>query len=390
MSLVDYSDASSDEDENECEEREEEEPTKVIVPSKKLILPPAKTTNGNSKTSDEENEATEAKIHSILPPPKHQIETTSLTKSTIIEEQDDEFLRKKAVPSEPPPKPKPIKGPVKITIPSLTDFKDDELDIKKVSTTSGPEKGSSLLRMLPQPKTERSFVHETNKANETNVTKKVTSLVPDSVKKHQAALKKGIPVPSSSKKSVKVVSNDQNSDDEQENNEEDSFDFFSLDKQNETLPEVSSNEIALMVAKRAAKMAEVKSAILKEQENLEHEVEETQEEITPQQTAIDQSAVQQLIGGNKAKRARLTEEMNIIEISDADIRPNREEFLRTQLTRQTQFVPTGKLEGYDSTAKRNSQITKLAQRALANEQELEAMWAANRQNKRAAHSKYGF
>ncbi|XP_063696070.1 uncharacterized protein LOC134827388 [Culicoides brevitarsis] len=378
LGLVDYSDASSDEEEID----EVEKPSEVIIPSKKLSLPPAKTTNVQISEDEkvEENITTEALIHSRLP------KAHKTTVVTNIEEKDDEFLKKKAVPSERPPK-----GPVKITIPSLSEFKDDELDVKKVGNTSGSSnKSCSLLRMLPKPKTERNFAtNDASKGNESSASavKKVTSLVPDSVKKRQEALKKG-EIPQSNKKLQKPKTTTQvESEDEEEN---DSMDFFSLDKE-EKLPDVSSNEIALMVAKRAAKMAETKSkvddAVFGQQ--TEEIIEEPQEP-APVYASMDETAVQQLIGGNKAKRAKVTEELNFIEISDADIRPNREEFLRTQLTRQTQFIPTGKLEGYDKTGKRNSQITKLAQRALANEQELEAMWAANRQNKRAASSKYGF
>lgn len=286
--------------------------------------------------------------------------------------------------------PKPVKAPVRITIPSLSDFKDEEMDIKKVGNSSGPSiKGSGLLGMLPQPKTERNFTISDSSKTSTVVTK-VTSLIPDSVKKRQEALKNGTQIPGASNqkgsKTTALVS--QESDEDEDDT---STDFFSLDKK-EKLPDISSNEITLMVAKHAAKMAEAKSkvdnAIFGQPDQLQPE--ETEEIQGPIYTSIDETAVQHLIGGNKAKRKRLTEEVNIIEISDADIMPNRDEFLRQQLTRQTQFIPTGKLDGYDNTGKRNSQITKLAQRALANEQELEAMWAANRQNKRAASSKYGF
>lgn len=403
LGLVDYSDASSDEDDEQIEEPEVTD--KIAVQSKKLILPPAKassSTNGDMQISDDDealNESitTEALIHSKLPPPKHQ--TKVQKPSTVpVEEEDDEFLKKKAVPSEPPPKPKPIKGPVRITIPSLSDFKDEEMDIEKVGNTSGTSnKGSGLLRMLPQPKTERSFTTDASKkANEsgTNTSiKKVTSLIPDSVKKRQEALKKGIPVPGSgNKKGTKVTPITQESDDDDDDNETGASDFFSLEKK-EKLPTISSNEITLMVAKRAAEMAQAKSKVddaIFGQPDQDMEEDEPEEALVPQYSSIDETAVRQLIGGNKAKRAKLSEDVNIIEISDADIMPNREEFRRTQLTRQTQFIPTGKLEGYDATGKRNSQITKLAQRAVANEQELEAMWAANRQNKRAASSKYGF
>jgi proline-rich protein PRCC len=113
----------------------------------------------------------------------------------------------------------------------------------------------------------------------------------------------------------------------------------------------------------------------------------------PVQTESDiahKAALETLIGGNRHKRARM-EDINIIDINSSDIIPSKEEYERSVLKNQTGFVPTGNLTGdWSCTSKRKSHITYLADKAKANEQELEAMWSLNRQTKRQTQSKYGF
>lgn len=82
MGLVDYSDASSDEDEEEVQETPE-----IVVPSKKLVLPPVKSTNLDI-SDDDEKKTTEALIHSKLP------KAQKIKPTLIQEEKEDEFLKK--------------------------------------------------------------------------------------------------------------------------------------------------------------------------------------------------------------------------------------------------------------------------------------------------------
>lgn len=391
LSLVEYSDASSDDEQDDIEECLQAS-TKIVVLEpktkdpihKKLILPrPKEPVVPNIKELDSDN--IEGPLNLKLPKPIAQ----RINVPATPQEEDDEFLRKKSIPTATPPPAKllnKVKGPVKISIPALSEFKDDPEVEKTISNHVGPAKGSSLLGILPKPRSE-SIMSAKQKTLETQsksttVAKSATFLIPDSVKKRQEAEKKK---QLESKTSNLLGASYSDSDEDEE-----TTDFFCLEK-NDVLPEISTKEVNLMVAKQKASMAQRKRKIDQDLLAAAQSIQEPDLEVMPppQNPDLDRMAVQQLIGGNKAKRAKLSE-INIIDITDSDLMPNKEDFMRKQLTQQTQFVPTGNLMGYDSTSKRKSQITFLAQKAVANEQELEAMWAANRQTKRASSSKYGF
>lgn len=410
----------------EIEDDEYEAPPKLnsqteIVFSKKLTLPAPKTVavesqeeineqnhineekeqrlgQNEDQTNAESNKeltVTEDLLHTKLPEPTKQI-------MLDIVEEEDEFLKKKAIPTvKPPPLPtiKP-KGPVKITIPSLKDFKDvDDEPFHTHTTSSNTSKGSTLLSLLPKPRVEAMIDAKiaasnqkagpsTASTNSQKPVRKVTSLVPDSVKRKAEQAAKAV-----RERVLKSEGTENKISDDSDDSDSETSNFFSFD-QEDKLPEISTDEIAQMVAKRAAKIAETKSKV-EQAMNPTQAVDEVEATNTYEQSypmlppSVDPDDLYKLQGGNRAKRAKV-EEINFVEITDADIKPSREEFLRTHLAQQTQFVPTGNLVGYDSTSKRKSQITYLAQKALANEQELQALWAANRQKQRASSSKYGF
>ncbi|GAB0094660.1 uncharacterized protein DMENIID0001_099810 [Sergentomyia squamirostris] len=86
------------------------------------------------------------------------------------------------------------------------------------------------------------------------------------------------------------------------------------------------------------------------------------------------------------------EEINFVDIRGDQVMPSQEEWMRQALANSTE-LPKGKpaagSEG-GGLSKRKHQITYLAHQAKSNEQELQAMWAANRQSRRQTQSKYGF
>lgn len=403
MSLVAY-DYSSGEGSDQ-EEDEETGPSAVVAqttePTTDNVNKPQQ--NGSSEEVEEKDDPIEDEdeVHLPLPAPKKL--TNGLN---VEEEEDDEFLRKKAIPAEvvkPLPKlplPKMRNGKVQITIPSLRDFKDDDGDKPKAKPVIGaelPKKGTGLLGMLPRPKSEVSFTVSAAQAGPSTSAAApskpiVNRLIPDSVAnrpRNVYAEQKSAKKPLPKKVDSKAVESD-DSDDEK-------VDFFSLNKE-EALPEISANEINAMVAKRAARMAET----VKKFENPEEQepqpgtsghysqmapIPEAQAEA---EDLANERALASLIGGNKAKRARL-DEVNIIDISSSDIVPTKEDFLRRKLQEETGFVPTGHLTGdWSCTSKRKSHITYLASKAADNAQELEAMWSSNRQSRRQTQSKYGF
>lgn len=323
-----------------------------------------------------ENGKDEISVSSLLPAPKNQ----SLE---IVEEEDDEFLHKKATPL---PVPKNVKkGPVKITIPSLSDFKEEDKKGDQKIPTVQPNKGSSLLSMLPRPKTgPASTVTKLPESSKSSITS--TSTAPSTSKKSVPMIPYSL---MNKKKQTTQKKKPQKQEDSDSDEEAGSSSFFSF-AGDEKLPEVSQNEINSMVAKKAAKMNEFIKKLDKEDE----EVQEDQQELEPQPISniddSDRTAFNALMGESKAKRTKLNE-IQFVELSAQEVLPDRNEWLQKTLRGETQFLATGNIEkGPNALAKRKHQISYLSMRAETNEAELEAMWASNRQTKRESKSKYGF
>uniref|UniRef100_A0A182WCC8 Proline-rich protein PRCC n=1 Tax=Anopheles minimus TaxID=112268 RepID=A0A182WCC8_9DIPT len=408
MSLVAYEYSSDEASDSE----EPEEIKQTVVEQNGTVTV---NTSTEKDSADPDDIAESPKNHLHLPAPKN------LNDLSVVEE-DDEFLHKKAVPAniplpQPPTslamatKPKMRNGKVQITIPSMKDFvdEDDEQSGKKAKPIIGaalPKKSANLLSMLPKPRTALFDAKpmgtplSSGPSTSTSFSKR---LVPDSVANRprnvpQSAIKSN----NSNAKSVKAAapsSSQANNSDEDDDEDDQMVDFFSFNKVDE-LPTVSTNEISAMVAKKAAKIAENVRKFAQSDEPTETNVSATLEAgndtaLTHQapsesEDLASETALSALIGGNRAKRTRI-EEVDLIDITSADIVPSKEDFLRRQLQDETGYVATGHLVGdWTCTSKRKSHITQLASKAQANAQELEAMWAANRQSRRQTQSKYGF
>ncbi|ALC43746.1 CG17249 [Drosophila busckii] len=452
MSLVAYAASSDEESENE-DEAQAQPITRNInntKPAETTIAQQAvATTTGHISDEDDDFVPQEVSLQELkpatgrltlsLPKPKATVEVApepehdeQVTKAfaklpmpraatagrVIVEELDDEFLHKKELPAaalEKPPAPA-VKGRVKITIPSLRDFSDvDKEKADKAKNKPLPvksNKGCGLLSILPQAKSERNFAKkpETATINSTNVSsspstsaasKPTPAFVPDSVKQRRAAHNtecvdgvKG--QATKAKKAVKPLVSVSDSDDD----EDDSGDFFSLHSK-QKLPEVSSNEISALVAKRAAKMVEASNKFLAEASEREaaeaeaiqmqeDEIRQAQKRYHDQQ--LNSEAMDALVGKNAKRRRKEAQEMQVIDISGTQVMPDREEWMRTALASTTAYQATGVLTDEEPVAgtRRKHQITYLAHKAKANEAELQAMWSANRQTRRATQSKYGF
>ncbi|XP_058464556.1 proline-rich protein PRCC [Malaya genurostris] len=389
MSLVAY-EYSSDDDTDQDEDRNSDEAT--------TVFPQQSSTRSNklntSNAAEEPIEDTKAFPQLALPVPK------TIMNGLSVEEEDDEFLRKKAIPMTKPA-PFPIlttvktnvkNGKIQITIPSLRDFKDDT-ERKPIIKPIGAEKPTGLLSLLPKPKSELAFF--TSKASPSVVSSikpAVQRLIPDSV----ANRPRNIPSKEAvmKKASAKKPPTDKHGNNSEDSEDEERVDFFSLNSK-ESLPEISANEINAMVAKTAARMAEAAKQFTEpepvEEQPCSSGLHPSRDFVLQEQDDLtSERALSSLIGGNKAKRARV-DDVNIIEISSADIVPSKEDFLRRKLQEETGYVPTGHLTGdWSCTSKRKSHITYLASKAQDNAQELEAMWSANRQSRRQTQSKYGF
>lgn len=422
MSLVAYT-ASSDED-SDCENGEEA--TVVVVersqhptantnqngsmPSKTLNLPQPKQHSNVDDDIDANNIVELSTLRLNLPAPKKS--------QAIIEESDDEFLHKKVQPSmvEKPIKPKQsnVRQPVKITIPSLAEFANDD-DVnpkgKLVSVGRNPQKTSGLLSMLPPPKFNAAFGKPKEKPDSTSssaITTKTTSLVPHAVaNKMKQASANAAAVASTTTKSKSTSSVtakkrplglDYNASDDSDNDDDDDGesggDFFSLNTEDK-LPEVSAVEINAMVAKKASQMAQFSKSLNQTQTNA-MDVDEYAAQSSASSSSYvpdsDEINMEALIGARAAKRARKGD-IQFIDISQDQVASSHDEWQRNHLQSATGQQPTGRPVGVGDLSagtKKKHQITYLAYQAKANEAELQAMWAANRQNRRQTQSKYGF
>lgn len=402
-----------------------------------LSLPKPKAAIAPTEEEEDEEKEKVTQAFAKLPMPR-----AAASSKVFIAEEDDEFLHKKAIPmavSEKLEKPPAaaVKTRVKISIPSLRDFADvDKEKAEKQQsqqdkqTGEKPRKGSSLLSILPQAKSERDFAKKSTaplaspaKAAQnslpppkpiSNAPKPAPAakpaFVPDTVKQRRAAhntegVDGVVRAQSSSKSNPKptkpAASLVSVSDSDEDEDEDGNGDFFSL-KSEQKLPEVSSNEVSALVAKRAAKMMEASNKYLtevaareaaeKEAAQLQaEELREAQKRYHEQQ--LNTEAMDALVGKNAKRRRKEAKEMqNVIDITGTQVMPDREEWMRTALASATTYQPTGVLTDEEPVAgtRRKHQITYLAHKAKANEAELQAMWSANRQTRRATQSKYGF
>lgn len=196
----------------------------------------------DSNISDSDEEAAVVSRPAIMILPK----LPNVQKPEIIEEEQDEFLLLKV-----PENLKPKKEKIKITFPSLSEFKDDEKDelVKDKSFLKNPtaaNRNCGLLGMLPKPKTSAPQVKLSNlvaaASSSTHTTENKTAslkMIPDSV------INRHKPPPKIPAMKAKPSVTKEDSDDDDEAGVS-FFNFGSEDK----LPEVKQSEIDSMVLKQ--------------------------------------------------------------------------------------------------------------------------------------------
>lgn len=435
MSLVAYA-ASSDED-SDCETATEactvpaeqiienttpieqqqngqkQSPTQQLKQesSKSLNLPQPRNIQNDNEIDTKISDNTPADDENFslkLPAPKQS--------QTLVEEADDEFLHKKVDPSlvEKPTESLKMRKtkastrqPVKITIPSLAELgtSDDDpvTNGKRFSVGPNLKKSCGLLSLLPPPKFNGTFSKPKVSSDPTMATTgptatstKTTSLIPHSVSKRQAAAALKLKQPITEKKSSLGLSYT-NSDDS-DADDDTGGDFFSLNTETK-LPEVSVAEINAMVAKKTNRMAEFSKSLHNQQQHTAAEFNEyVQPAIAVSSSSVastdrDEINIEALIGARAAKRSR-KDDIQFIDIRQDQVASTNDEWMRNRLQSETEFQPTGRLvtagDQPGAGTKKKHQITYLAYQAKANEAELQAMWATNRQSRRQTQSKYGF
>ncbi|KAL0851581.1 hypothetical protein ABMA28_007363 [Loxostege sticticalis] len=399
MALVayDYSDTS------DVEEEDENATVATVLPIKKdeaktFPKPEVPSEVQNIKIEDipENVETNSSKsLFNLLPQPSQK-------KPSVVED-DDEFLHKKETLSNV------VKPKAKITVPSLSDFKDVEPSIPSAKPKISNEKKSGLLSILPQPRnavstatTTKSFVPHVLTKKPTNTTVKKKPL-PSPMKKVKTE-----------DKSLAQDYSDDSDDGEMQN------DFFSINKVDDTPIEDMPLDIDLKPKEVKVKSVKTENEPRSLQSYFKQDIPESQAE-TPtfqenatnqydhpngstsgyeneyeagasnsNEVVLDDEAILKLCGA-RGKRKR--EDIQIVDVNQKEVLADaREWLLKGLMDDTTKRVSASKKRGDEPTSqqRRKHQITYLAHQAKANEAELQNQWANNRQTKRQTQSKYGF
>ncbi|XP_034239922.1 proline-rich protein PRCC [Thrips palmi] len=337
-------------------------------------LPPPKTAVREGIEDEDSSES--LGLGSKLPAPK-TLTTPSLLESSIVASRG-----------------KNKKGTVKIMIPSLSDFPEDEDEPKPRKKIQPSEKGSGLFALLPPPK-QAPPIKQANRSLVPNVLTRKPTPAPTPVRK---------PKPSAQSAKRKHQDSDPESDGDGEG-----IDFFSLNKEDK-LPDIPIAEVPLLPTVTEYESYGVSEVPAFPDPSSSHQLTDYQYQQypEPESTAaipqadsgqdfinfnggedlpLDDEALKKLCG----RKGRNREEIQILDVSGDSIMPDQREWLTKQLTEeQPRPSSKSKLFGPSSQQKRKHQITYLAHVAKENELELKNQWANNRQTRKQTQSKYGF
>jgi proline-rich protein PRCC len=176
----------------------------------------------------------------------------------------------------------------------------------------------------PAPVSQQQTVTQ-DPAKPAEAVKKV-GLIPYSLMSHK---------PKEGEKLTKKKDEDSESDEEEQGGS-----FFTFSSKDEDLPSCE-DEVNALVAKETARMEQRKRQN-DETEPQEQQYENYQSDPQQQQQSVDEEAMRQLLGGNKAKRSRV-DNIQFIDLTAADVMPNRDEWLRKTLAGETSYMPTGNI-----------------------------------------------
>ncbi|XP_050520982.1 uncharacterized protein LOC126894194 [Daktulosphaira vitifoliae] len=360
MSLVSY--AYSDSDEDNQETTFDENRIDINTPKHKTFL---KLPEPKCKE--------EVKIFNVDIKGIDNISTSNNKKAKEYNNVFDKRVGNSLTPSLVLPKPK-SDGKVQITIPSLSDFNDDDDDETyqpKRKIIKQSNNGCGLFSMLPNPKNQKTV-----KATS------IISMVPRSaVHKIDAVVKTQQTV-----SEIKLFENKSTElEDEVENNEED-LDFLGLNKLND-IPNVAPID--------GFEVPEIKNdtSIIENDDKVFGPVycpNDAQSDIyedNETKLTLDSNALKQL--GDRDKN--LIKQVEVINVNMSQVLEESQQWLQKNMTEE--YAESRNVNSdinVTGQSKRKHQITYLAQQAKANELKLKNMWAENRLTRKQTQAKYGF
>ncbi|KAJ9591846.1 hypothetical protein L9F63_001663 [Diploptera punctata] len=330
-SLVAY--GSSDESENESGNEDDYSPVQPEITVTKdgrrkgVDLPMGDDINAIS----ENKTFNKSSLFSDLPLPKTSTSATSLF-------TDDSLLKNHAIIQK--------KQPVKITVPSLSEFKEEEEPEPAKKKLKPSSKGSGLFAVLPPPK--HLTLKEVKRPLVPNVITKKPSVASLILKMNQME-KNGSHV------------DDNNSKGDQP---------LTFDSEFKPSPWTTAQAEWQDDEPRTS----------------------CDDYISVQQDNLHTDLVLQQLCGRRGKRHQ--QEMQLIDVSGDAIMPDPNEWLTKQLTQEQATKVHShshrKNDGPTTQQRRKHQITYLAFQAKENELELKNQWSQNRMSRKQTQSKYGF
>lgn len=429
MSLVAY-DSSDEGSENEGNESAttivatndaDNDVTEAITlqTSSKLSLPAPKAQNMN-----EEEEISDTgdfkQFLDKLPKPR------GLSTRGDIEEDDIPLKKEMGGQTVKPPK----KQTVKITVPSLSEFKDleEESEKKPTRTIELPQRDCGLFSVLVPPKEEtiknkilipRTIKNATVKANiqQSNAARKSSTSQTNDFKEKKFAMDKSYNESSDEDDTVEdffglAASKDVSDASVSELVDSELPSSHFTNKSSETLliknmedHTIHNSSTSTLINDQASNSNKTLTSnvmnLPKEEILLKNKAEVGPKLPVPEQEynvdmegniAFDEKAIEYLCGKRGVKRKdKEIDEANIIEINGEDIKPDEREWLVKALTEEQVQRPISMQScGINSQSKKKHQITYLAHQAKAMELELKNQWSQNKMTRKQTKSKYGF
>lgn len=249
------------------------------------------------------------------------------------------------------------KQKVKIAIPSLSDFKNDDIyesDKKKIKLA----KNCGLLSLLPPVK---------------GSVKTAKSFVPNIVaNKNKIPLKSHLQKISNSARQEKIA---------KKNTMLFKKDSTLSEEEDIDLPETFDEEMWLKICGKPKR----EKTIIEPEYSTQKPVDIAPEPEKPYD-GLSNEAFKELVGKTKRPLGNIT----LIDVNEEEILPDKDISMIKSLTDPEIARKATCEDPVDPTRKKKHHITYLAQQAKANEQELANAWAASKNSRLASRAKYGF
>lgn len=257
------------------------------------------------------------------------------------------------------------KAKVKISIPSLSDFDNEDEEVPAVKKFKQSNKGTNLLSLLPPvkcvPLSNKSFIPNVlTQKNRTNdsVKKPSKPLIPDSVRK---------------KKEIVAIKKEATKTECTENDSDDS---------DIEMPETYDEELWQKVCGKK----EVKKVIVEDKPVIEQPVINIAPEPVAPYQGLDNEAFKKLVG----KRGKMPRNIKLIDINEDELVAEKDLWMTKSITDPECVPKKVVVDESDPTKKKKHHITYLAEKAKANAQELQGQWSASKHNRMQSRAKYGF